>query len=36
MEDNKCKDCGSDSDFPHIDKYNCDQCGVRDDVTGEF
>lgn len=36
MRDNyKCKDCGSDSDSPKTDKYNCDMCGVRDAIIGE-
>ena len=36
MRDNyKCKDCGSKSDFPKTDKYDCNACSVKDDTTGE-
>mgnify|MGYP003651634182 FL=1 len=35
MNDYKCKDCGSKSDFPKTNKYNCNACSVKDDIIGE-
>tara|TARA_R110000851_G_scaffold195980_1_gene346727 strand:+ start:94 stop:207 length:114 start_codon:yes stop_codon:yes gene_type:complete len=34
-EKHECKDCGSRARHTNTDKYNCFNCGVRDEVTGE-
>jgi|TARA_R110000824_G_scaffold175877_2_gene354663 hypothetical protein len=30
-----CADCSDPTSFAGVTKYNCDSCGIRDEITGE-